>query len=262
MQHEYRKDNHVIIRKEKPSDIEDIAEVTKIAYEDFSYSQQTEHFIIRDLRAAGALTLSLVTEVDGKIVGHIAFSPVTISDGTPDWYGLGPVSVLPDYQGCNIGTRLVKTGLTILKSMGGNGCALVGLPTYYRRFGFKNYPQLIHEGMPQEIFVAKALIGCVPRGTVDFHQAFKQLSVIEKDSIADVIIDYDFDGVRVDPTNPAIESLIEKNILIEMSDGRFVMRPAALAEYDSYFGKVAQFRTAEMSRVHKNPIMRAIKWGN
>lgn len=252
----------MIIRSEKPSDIEAIANVTKVAFEDHSFSHQTEHFTIRDLRDAGALIISLVAEVDGRVVGHIAFSPVTISDGTTNWYGLGPVSVLPDYQGRRIGTALVNGGLTLLISMGSKGCALVGLPTYYYRFGFTHNFQLIHEGIPQEVFVTKSLTGLMPRGTVEFHQAFKQLSVIEKDAIADVIIDYDIAGMSVDLANPAIESLIEKEILIEMPDGKFMMRPSALAEYDSYFGKVSQFRATEMSRVHKNPILAAVKYGN
>jgi predicted N-acetyltransferase YhbS len=251
----------MIIRGEKPSDIEVINKVTKVAFADHPLSQQTAHFIIRDLRDAGALAISLVTEVDGRVVGHIAFSPVTISDGTTNWYGLGPVSVLPDYQGRRIGTALVNNGLALLKSMGSKGCALVGLPTYYHRFGFKNHPQLIHEGIPQEVFVAKSLVGRVPGGMVEFHQAFKQLSVIEKDAIADVIIDYYIAGIKVDLANPAIEGLIEKEILTEMPDGKFMMRPSALAEYDSYFAQVAQFRATEMSRVHKNPILQAIKYG-
>ena len=253
--------NNVIIRSEKPSDIEAIAEVTTAAFEDHSFSQQTENFIIRDLRAAGALTISLVAEVDGRVVGHIAFSPVTISDGTTDWYGLGPVSVLPDFQGCRIGTALVDNGLALLKSMGGKGCALVGLPAYFDRFGFKNHPLLIHEGVPQKVFVAKSLFGRVPSGTVEFHQAFNQLSMIEKDAVADAIIDYDIAGLKVDFANPAVESLIEKEILIEMPDGKFTLRFSALAEYDSYFAKVGQFRAAEMSRVHKNPLLAAIKYG-
>ena len=252
----------MIIRSEKPSDIEAIAEVTEVAFEDQSFSQQTEHFIIRDLRAAGALTISFVAEVDGRVVGHIAFSPVTISDGTTNWHGLGPVSVLPEYQGRRIGTALVDSGLSLLKSMGSKGCALVGLPAYFNRFGFKNHPQLIHEGIPPEVFVAKSLVGWVPSGTVEFHQAFKQLSVIEKDAIADVIIDYAISGVRLDLANPAVESLIEKEILTEMPDGKFMMRPSALAEYDSYFAQVGQLRAAEMSRVHKNPILAAVKYGN
>lgn len=119
------------IRSEKSSDIEAIAEVTEVAFEDHSFSYQTERFIIRDLRDAGALVISLVAEVDGRVVGHITFSPITISDGTTNWHGLGPVSVLPDFQGRRIGTALVNSGLTLLSSLGSKGCALVGLPTYY-----------------------------------------------------------------------------------------------------------------------------------
>ena len=249
----------MLIRHEKPSDVEAITEVTKVAFEDHSFCQQTEHFIIRDLRADGALTISLVAEIDGQVVGHIAFSPVTISDGTTNWYGLGPVSVLPDFQGRRIGTALVYNGLAMLKSMGRKGCALVG-PTYYDRFGFRNHPQLIHEGIPQEVFVTMSLFGRVPSGTVEFHQAFKQLSVIEKDTITDVIIDYAIAGIKVDLANPALESLIEKEILTEMPDGKFMLRPSALAEYDSYFAQVAQFRATEMSRVHRNPILTAVTY--
>lgn len=257
-----RKDNKINIRSEESSDIDVITELTKAAFENHPPDRQIEHFIILDLRAAGALSISLVSEVDGLIVGHIAFSPVTISDGTTNWYGLGPVSVLPDYQGCKIGMTLVNTGLDLLKSMGAKGCAIAGLPIYFNRFGFTNHPQLIHEEGPQEIFSAKSFIDWVPCGKVEFHQAFKQLSIVEKDAISDVIIDYDFDGVKVDFADPAIESLIEKEILIEMPNGKFRMQPPALAAYDSYFSQIAQFRATEMSRVHKNPILTAIRWGH
>jgi len=252
----------LIIRGEKTSDIETIAEVAKSAFEDHSFSQQTEHLIIDDLRAAGALTMSLVAEIDGWVVGHIAFSPVTISDGTSNWHGLGPVSVLPEYQGRRIGTALVNRGLALLRSMSSKGVALVGLPTYFNRFGFKNHPRLIHEGTPQEVFLAKSLVERMPSGTVEFHQAFKQLSMIEKDAIADVIVDYAIAGIKVNPADPAIESLINKEILTEMPGGKFVMRPSALAEYDTYLAKVGQFRATEMSRVHKNPILAAVTYGN
>ena len=63
-----------------------------------------EQFVIEALRAAQDLTVSLVAEVDGRVIGHIAFSPVTISDGAQDWYGLGPASVLPEYQRQGIGS--------------------------------------------------------------------------------------------------------------------------------------------------------------
>lgn len=249
----------MIIRHEKPSDIEMITEVIKAAFKSHPLSQQTGHFTISDLRDADALTISLVTEIYGRVVAHIAFSSVTISDGTTNWYGLGPVSVLPEFQGCRIGTAMVNKGLGLLKSFDSKGCVLIGLPTYFDRFGFKNHPQLIHEGVPQEIFVAKSLFGRVPRGSVEFHQAFKQLSIIEKDAIADVIINYKIAGVMVDKANEVIESILKKEILTEMPNGKFMLRPSALEEYDTYFFKIAQFRVTEMSRVHKNPILKAIK---
>ncbi len=76
-----------------------ITEVTVAAFKTLEISNHTEQFIIEALRAAKALTVSLVAEADGRVIGHIAFSPVTISDGTWNWYGLGPVSVLPAYSG-------------------------------------------------------------------------------------------------------------------------------------------------------------------
>jgi len=161
-----------MIRSEGAEDIEAISRVTVEAFRNHPISRQTEHFIIQALRAAGALTLSLVAEIDGQVVGHIAFSPVTVSDGTPGWYGLGPVSVLPDYQKRGIGTALINRGLSLLKDRGGRGCALVGDPDYYRRFGFKNYPELVHEGISQEFFLALPFAEPIPRGTVTFHEGF------------------------------------------------------------------------------------------
>ena len=162
----------MIIRKETDADIEAITEATIAVFKTFPISNLTEPFIIKALRAAGVLTISLVAEAEGQIVGHIAFSPVKITDGTKDWYGLGPVSVLPEYQKKDIGKSLIKEGLSLLKELGGQGCALVGDPSYYHRFGFKNYPELIHEGVPQEVFQILPFTEKVPQGTVIFHEGF------------------------------------------------------------------------------------------
>ena len=126
----------MIIRRETAADIAAIGEVTIAAFDTLAISNHTEQFIIRALRAADVLTLSLVAEVDGRVVGHVAFSPVTISDGTQNWYGLGPVSVLPEHQRQGIGTALIREGLSMLKGLGAQGCCLVGDPAYYSRFGF------------------------------------------------------------------------------------------------------------------------------
>jgi putative acetyltransferase len=136
-------------------------------------SQHTEQFIIAALRAAQALSISLVAERDGRVVGHVAFSPVTLSDGTPNWYSLGPVSVAPDQQRQGIGTALIRAGLARLRQRQTQGCCLVGHPGYYQRFGFSNVAGLGHEGVPPEVFFALSFDGRMPQGTVTFHAAFQ-----------------------------------------------------------------------------------------
>ncbi len=163
----------IVIRSETDADVSAIADVTAAAFRTLEISNHTEQFIIEALRAAKALTVSLVAEVDGRIIGHIAFSPVTISDGTQNWYGLGPVSVLPTYQRQGIGKALIREGLSRLKDMKAQGCCLVGHPDYYRKFGFKNISGLVLEGVPQEVFFALSFDGRYPQGTVAFHEGFK-----------------------------------------------------------------------------------------
>ena len=162
----------MVLREETIADFDAITEVTIAAFKNLAVSNQTEQYIINALRDADALTLSLVAEIDSRVVGHIAFSPVIISDGTKDWYGLGPISVLPEYQKQGIGKSLIKKGLSLLKNLGGQGCALVGDPNYYKRFGFRNYPELVHEGIPQEVFLALPFNEKVPKGTIEFHEGF------------------------------------------------------------------------------------------
>jgi putative acetyltransferase len=163
----------ILIRDETKYDTPVITEVTAAAFEAMEISNHTEQFIIEALRAAKALTVSLVAEMDGRVIGHIAFSPVTISDGTPNWYGLGPVSVLPEHQRKGIGEALIKEGLSRLKDVNAQGCCLVGHPDYYRKLGFKNMPGLVFEGVPQEVFFALSFDGHTPHGTVAFHEGFK-----------------------------------------------------------------------------------------
>jgi putative acetyltransferase len=163
----------IVIRTETDADVGMISEVTIAAFKTLEISNHTEQFIIEALRAAKALTVSLVAEMDGRIIGHIAFSPVNISDGTRNWYGLGPVSVLPEHQRKGIGKSLIQEGLSQLKDLNAQGCCLVGHPDYYKKLGFKNLSGLVHEGVPQEVFLALSFDGHIPKGTVTFHQGFK-----------------------------------------------------------------------------------------
>ena len=163
----------IVIRPEAPADVPAITQVTIAAFKTLEISGHTEQFIILALRAAQALTLSLVAEIDGRVIGHIAFSPVTLSGGTPGWVGLGPLSVLPEHQRKGIGSALVEAGLSRLKEMNAQGCCLVGHPGYYGRFGFENPSGLFLEGVPPEAFFALSFGGPIPRGTVAFHAAFQ-----------------------------------------------------------------------------------------
>ena len=161
------------ICNEVASDIQAISDITKAAFENHPYSNGTEQFIVNALRAADSLTISLVAEIDGRLVGHIALSPVTLSDKSENWYGLGPVSVLPAYQKQGIGTSLVNEGIGRLKDLGAEGCVLVGDPNFYQRFGFRSPDGLKHEGgVPQENFLALSFGDRTPAGVVHFHQAF------------------------------------------------------------------------------------------
>jgi putative acetyltransferase len=166
-------DPKIVIRNETEADRSAITEVTVAAFKTLEISQHTEQFIIEALRADKALTVSLVADGDGRIMGHIAFSPVTISGGTRNWYALGPVSVLPAYQRQGIGKALIQEGLSRLKGMNAQGCCLVGHPIYYRKFGFKNMSGLVYEGVPSEVFFALPFNGQTPQGTVTFHEGFR-----------------------------------------------------------------------------------------
>ncbi len=165
--------SNLLIRDETSTDYRAISEVTIAAFETMEISNHTEQFIIEALRSAKALSVSLVAELDGRIVGHIAFSPVTLPDGAKDWYGLGPVSVHPDFQRKGIGKALIQEGLSRLKNRKAKGCCLVGHPQYYRQFGFENVEGLVHEGVPQEVFFVLSFEGTIPQGHVMFHEGFK-----------------------------------------------------------------------------------------
>ncbi len=121
------------IRQEEEQDIVAIRRVNEQGF-----GGKTEAKLVDRLRLKGKLALSLVAVEDNRILGHIAFSPVTVSDSFPGsrGLGLGPMSVLPDYQRRGIGSQLVRAGLAVCKKLGYGYVVLVGHPEYYPRFGF------------------------------------------------------------------------------------------------------------------------------
>ncbi|NJN85853.1 MAG: N-acetyltransferase [Leptolyngbyaceae cyanobacterium SL_7_1] len=160
------------IRSEISSDRATIRALTTNAFLNVPHSSHTEQLIVDALRDSGNLTISLVAESNGEIVGHVAISPVTISDGSQGWYGLGPISVAPNYQGIGIGSHLMKQALASLREMGAAGCVLLGNPKYYGRFGFKAEASLVLPGVSPEYFQAIAFGNQIPSGFVSFHESF------------------------------------------------------------------------------------------
>ncbi len=162
----------MIIRPESESDCPSIRSILIAAFADHPYSHQTEHLIVEALRADGALTAALVAEVEGNVVGHIAFSRVTIGGVDCRWHALGPIGVLPEYQRRGIGKALVGEGLESIRRLGAQGCVLLGDPAYYSRFGFRPDAALVMEGVPPQYLLCLPMAEPMPRGPVEHHPAF------------------------------------------------------------------------------------------
>jgi putative acetyltransferase len=162
----------LIIRSEAPSDYAAIYDLTKRAFAPMPFAGGDEQDLINQLRDAGALVISLVAELDGKIVGHVAFSPAFAADGSEGWYTLGPVSAEPELKYQGIGTTLINAGLAMLRERDAAGCVLVGNPAYYSRFGFRLFPELAPAGEHAEYFQILPLRVTEPGAVVSFHPIF------------------------------------------------------------------------------------------
>ena len=136
------------IAPEEPKDQETIYRLTKAAFDPMSFSDGTEADCLNRLRQDGDLVLSLVAFDGEALVGHIAFSPVFFDGVHRGWFGLGPVSVWPERQNQGIGSALIGTGLNALRHRGARGCALIGDPAYYSRFGFVGDGRLTYRDLP------------------------------------------------------------------------------------------------------------------
>jgi putative acetyltransferase len=163
---------NIKIRNETAADARAIEAVTISAFMSAPHTSHTEQFIVTALRKAGLLSISLVADAEGAVIGHVAVSPVSISDGASSWFGLGPISVLPEHQRRGVGSRLMHEALRVLREHGAAGCVVLGEPEYYSRFGFQADPNLILPDVPPEYFQAISLDSSRPRGTVSYPQAF------------------------------------------------------------------------------------------
>ncbi|MET0789538.1 MAG: N-acetyltransferase [Cellulomonas sp.] len=162
----------MLIRPERPDDVDAIDRLTVAAFEPQWFSDGSEAPIIRRLRASGDLTISLVAEDDADVVGHAAFSPVTIDGSHNGWFGLGPISVRLDRQRQGIGRALVAEGLRRLRERGARGCALIGNPEIYSRMGFTSDQTMSHLDLDPAVVQHISLTGRPPRGELRFAPAF------------------------------------------------------------------------------------------
>jgi len=144
----------MIIRQEKPEDVIDISALNELAF-----GQPQEAKIIDKLRNNCGNLLLLVAIENGKIVGHILFSPAEIEGprGVIKGMGLAPMAVLPEMQRQGIGTQLVKKGIEELRRFQCPFIIVLGHPEYYPRFGFER--ALLYgvksqwEGIPDDVFM-------------------------------------------------------------------------------------------------------------
>jgi putative acetyltransferase len=162
----------VDVRPEIPGDEAAISDVITAAFLGASHSGGNEARIVETLRDTASLTVSLVATEGDRIVGHVAFSPVTVDGRSDGWFGLGPVAVVPDRQGNGIGRALIEAGLAQLRVEGASGCVVLGEPRYYRRFGFTADPDFRLAGVPPEYFQCLMFTEQPRGGLVEYHRAF------------------------------------------------------------------------------------------
>jgi putative acetyltransferase len=166
------------IRKEQPSDIEKIWEVNSEAFE-----TEAEANLVNALRSSGCDYISLVAEAENKIVGHILFTPVELTDDENKLklMGLGPMAVLRKYQNKGIGSELVKAGLEHCQSLGYDAVVVLGHPNFYPRFDFvpsAKYGIKSEYDVPDEVFM---ILELVPEslnnhsGIIKYHEAFNSI---------------------------------------------------------------------------------------
>ena len=161
-----------LIRPEKPADQAAIHDITERAFAPMPFAGGNEQDLIDQLRDAGALEISLVAEMDGKLAGQVTFTRGFAADDSDGWYALGPVAVEPELQSQKIGSQLINAGLDMLRERDAAGCVLVGNPKYYSRFGFELFPELCPAGEPAEYFQILPMRVSQPAVVIAFHPLF------------------------------------------------------------------------------------------
>ena len=167
----------ILIRAEVAKDWTSVHALNAAAFE-----TAAEADLVDALRINAAPVVSLVAEFKGAIVGHILFSPVTLSGHTDlNIMGLAPMAVLPSHQRQGIGSALVCAGLEQCRTLGFGAVVVLGHPDYYPRFGFSpamGFGIRSEYDVPDEAFMIAELqpgfLGAAS-GTIQYHVAFKNV---------------------------------------------------------------------------------------
>jgi putative acetyltransferase len=123
----------VDVRPETPADVDAVRGVNAAAF-----GRPDEGRLVDALREHAALCVSLVALEEGRVSGHIAFSPATLGDagGPVVIAALGPMAVMPDRQRLGVGSALVRAGLDACRRRGHEVVVVLGHPAFYPHFGF------------------------------------------------------------------------------------------------------------------------------
>lgn len=164
------------IRAEEPDDSKAVRLVNETAFE-----TPAEAELVERLHREASPTISLVADEQGEIVGHILFSPVTLS-GHPELnlMGLAPMAVLPAHQNKGIGSALVRAGLQACEQIGVGAVVVLGHANYYPRFGFVpscHFNIDCEYDVPSDVFMIRELHQGYLRGstgTIHYHAAFAE----------------------------------------------------------------------------------------
>jgi putative acetyltransferase len=167
----------MIIRSEESKDYSAIRAINESAFE-----TPAEANLVDVLRAEAQPIISLVAQDGESIVGHVMFSPASLTDH-PDLkiMGLGPVAVLPHLQRRGIGTALINAGICKCRELGFNAVIVLGHPAYYPRFGFipsVRYGIQSEYDVPDDVFM---LLELQPgyfqgaTGVIKYHPAFSNV---------------------------------------------------------------------------------------
>lgn len=165
----------MIIRDEIGNDFQQVFELNRLAFEGVDEAKLVER-----LRLAKGV-ISLVAEIEGRIIGHIMFSPVTLDGKATTFVGLAPMAVLPEFQRTGVGKELVKNGIERCCAVGYTAIFVLGHSGYYPKFGFvvaaaKDFSTIYPA--PEEAFMVLELADgslAGKKGLIEYHPSFNEI---------------------------------------------------------------------------------------